>query len=118
MSDSKMPPKKLAGKNNVIEEGLETKLWKAADKLRNNMDAAEYKHIVLELIFRHYSRSVALSACRFAFYEPYNSWHLFHLMRWKAEYQRLLKSEEFAYPQNVEKHFVDFQKKSSGLGTF
>ena len=29
------------------EETLETQLWKAADKLRKNIDAAEYKHIVL-----------------------------------------------------------------------
>ncbi|MBI2167692.1 MAG: SAM-dependent DNA methyltransferase [Candidatus Omnitrophica bacterium] len=34
--------------------GFEEKLWKAADKLRNNMDAAEYKHIVLGLIFLKY----------------------------------------------------------------
>ncbi len=54
MSNTKMPSKKLAGKNNVIEESLETKLWKAADKLRNNMDAAEYKHVVLGLIFLKY----------------------------------------------------------------
>ena len=27
--------------------GFEAKLWLAADKLRNNMDAAEYKHVVL-----------------------------------------------------------------------
>ena len=33
------------------EESLEKKLWKAADKLRKNIDAAEYKHIVLGLIF-------------------------------------------------------------------
>ena len=31
-----------------------SKLWQAADKLRNNMDAAEYKHIVLGLIFLKY----------------------------------------------------------------
>src|SRR6185369_16152869 len=31
--------------------GLEAKLWAAADALRNNMDAAEYKHVVLGLIF-------------------------------------------------------------------
>jgi type I restriction enzyme M protein len=31
--------------------GFEEKLFKAADKLRKNMDAAEYKHIVLGLIF-------------------------------------------------------------------
>ena len=29
-------------------------LWKSADKLRNQMDAAEYKHIVLGLIFLKY----------------------------------------------------------------
>lgn len=34
--------------------GLETKLWQAADALRNNMDAAEYKHVVLGLIFLKY----------------------------------------------------------------
>ncbi|MCX8093718.1 MAG: type I restriction-modification system subunit M [Candidatus Goldbacteria bacterium] len=34
--------------------GFEEKLWKAADKLRSNMDAAEYKHIVLGLIFLKY----------------------------------------------------------------
>src|SRR3954462_13754102 len=31
--------------------GFEATLWQAADKLRNNMDAAEYKHVVLGLIF-------------------------------------------------------------------
>ena len=36
------------------DEPLEKKLWKAADKLRKNMDAAEYKHIVLGLIFLKY----------------------------------------------------------------
>jgi len=38
----------------IIEEPLEKKLWKAADKLRKNMDAAEYKHVVLGLIFLKY----------------------------------------------------------------
>lgn len=38
----------------VEEEAIEKKLWKAADKLRKNMDAAEYKHIVLGLIFLKY----------------------------------------------------------------
>ncbi|MEX2335710.1 MAG: class I SAM-dependent DNA methyltransferase [Fulvivirga sp.] len=36
------------------EESLEKKLWKTADKLRKNMDAAEYKHVVLGLIFLKY----------------------------------------------------------------
>ncbi len=34
--------------------GFEAKMWLAADKLRNNMDAAEYKHVVLGLIFLKY----------------------------------------------------------------
>lgn len=34
--------------------GFEAELWATADALRNNMDAAEYKHIVLGLIFLKY----------------------------------------------------------------
>ena len=33
---------------------LDDKLWKAADKLRSSLDAANYKHIVLGLIFLKY----------------------------------------------------------------
>ncbi len=42
----------MAQNNGTI--GFEDKLWKAADKLRNNLDAAEYKHVVLGLIFLKY----------------------------------------------------------------
>ena len=35
-------------------QGVEAKLWAMADALRNNMDAAEYKHVVLGLIFLKY----------------------------------------------------------------
>ncbi len=41
-------------KNNGANLGFEQKLWLAADKLRSNMDAAEYKHVVLGLIFLKY----------------------------------------------------------------
>ena len=44
----------MAQNNNNKEEPLEKQLWKAADKLRKNIDAAEYKHIVLGLIFLKY----------------------------------------------------------------
>jgi type I restriction enzyme M protein len=40
--------------NNNKNESFEKTLFKAADKLRKNMDAAEYKHIVLGLIFLKY----------------------------------------------------------------
>ena len=34
--------------------GFEERLWSAADKLRGTMDASEYKHVVLGLIFLKY----------------------------------------------------------------
>lgn len=36
------------------EEAIEKQLWKAADKLRKNIDAAEYKHVVMGLVFLKY----------------------------------------------------------------
>lgn len=38
----------------VLNNEIEKTLWAAADKLRSNMDAAEYKHVVLGLIFLKY----------------------------------------------------------------
>ena len=38
----------------IKEQPIEQVLWAAADKLRKTMDAAEYKHIVLGLIFLKY----------------------------------------------------------------
>ncbi|MGZ8096091.1 MAG: type I restriction-modification system subunit M N-terminal domain-containing protein [Methylobacter sp.] len=45
---------KAKSAQNIKEETLEKQLWKAADKLRKNIDAAEYKHVVLGLIFLKY----------------------------------------------------------------
>lgn len=41
----------MAKESNGANLGFERALWQAADALRSNMDAAEYKHIVLGLIF-------------------------------------------------------------------
>ena len=43
-----------APKKEAKQEPLEVVLWKTADKLRKNIDAAEYKHVVLGLIFLKY----------------------------------------------------------------
>ncbi|MDV7494535.1 class I SAM-dependent DNA methyltransferase [Acinetobacter baumannii] len=43
-----------APKKETKQEPLEVVLWKTADKLRKNIDAAEYKHVVLGLIFLKY----------------------------------------------------------------
>jgi type I restriction enzyme M protein len=40
--------------NNTAAIGFEQQIWAAADILRGNMDAAEYKHVVLGLIFLKY----------------------------------------------------------------
>ena len=40
--------------NNSVNLGFESELWRAADALRSNMDAAEYKHVALGLIFLKY----------------------------------------------------------------
>jgi type I restriction enzyme M protein len=42
----------------VAPKGLEASLWESANKLRSNMDAAEYKHVVLGLIFLKYVSDV------------------------------------------------------------
>ena len=49
-----MAKKAAKQKDTNANLGFEAKLWLAADKLRNNMDAAEYKHVVLGLIFLKY----------------------------------------------------------------
>ena len=52
-----MPKRKTAAaapKQAGATLGFEDRLWAAADKLRGNMDAAEYKHVVLGLIFLKY----------------------------------------------------------------
>ncbi len=44
----------MAKKENTTSIGFEEKIWRAADKLRGNLDAAEYKGVVLGLIFLKY----------------------------------------------------------------
>ena len=44
----------MTAKSNGANLGFESQLWAAADKLRGHMDASEYKHVVLGLIFLKY----------------------------------------------------------------
>src|SRR6266487_4425752 len=53
-ADARQPgllPAQTRGRGDL---GFEATLWLAADKLRGNLDAAEYKHVVLGLIFLKY----------------------------------------------------------------
>ncbi len=49
-----MPRTSNKAADNKKIDSIETTLWASADKLRKNMDAAEYKHVVLGLIFLKY----------------------------------------------------------------
>lgn len=56
MNSDFLPILRLDCKNNMDDintanVGFEKEIWSAADKLRGNMDASEYKNIVLGLIF-------------------------------------------------------------------
>ncbi len=51
---AKKTAKKGKNNGNGANLGFEATLWAAADKLRGHMDAAEYKHVVLGLIFLKY----------------------------------------------------------------
>ena len=62
--------------------GFEKDLWAAADKLRGNMDASEYKHVVLGLIFLKYISD--------AFQVKYD----------------MLSSEEFADPEDRDEYLA------------
>ena len=41
----------MVSSTNNTTEPIEKQLWKAADKLHKNIDAADYRHVVLGLIF-------------------------------------------------------------------
>jgi type I restriction enzyme M protein len=53
MARVRKPAGKASAKNGA-NLGFEQKLWQAADKLRGNMDAADYKNVVLGLVFLKY----------------------------------------------------------------
>ncbi|MBL0716439.1 MAG: SAM-dependent DNA methyltransferase, partial [Desulfosarcina sp.] len=45
----------MARKNNSKEKSIEETLWQSCDKLRGSIEPAEYKHVVLGLIFLKFS---------------------------------------------------------------
>jgi type I restriction enzyme M protein len=51
----------MAKAETANKEPLEKQLWKAADKLRKNIDAAEYKHVVLGHVFEYFLGEFALA---------------------------------------------------------
>src|SRR5208337_723792 len=54
MGRKKQPGTERSRSGNGANLGFEEKLWAAADKMRGHMDAGEYKHVALGLIFLKY----------------------------------------------------------------
>jgi type I restriction enzyme M protein len=102
--------------------GFEAKLWQAADKLRNNMDAAEYKHVVLGLLFLKYISD--------AFQERYEQLQLltadpsseYYIREPQARYQVFEDRDEYAadnifwVPNEARWSFLQARARQSEIG--
>lgn len=102
----------MAKKNeNGTEEPLEKQLWKAADKLRKNIDAAEYKHVVLGLIFLKYISD--------AFEELYNRLKADEAQGADPEDKDEYKAENvFFVPQDARWNYLLSKAKQPDIGKF
>ncbi|AWB52835.1 class I SAM-dependent DNA methyltransferase [Pasteurella multocida] len=76
---------------------LDAKLWKSADKLRSNMDAANYKHVILSLIFLKYVSDAFLARQQGIQQQLTDPDHLYYLdpslYDSEDEYQQALANE-------------------------
>lgn len=98
--------------NNKTNESFEKQLFKAADKLRKNIDAAEYKHVVLGLVFLKYISD--------SFEELYNK-----LKEGKGEYEGADPEDQDEYraqnvfwvPQNARWSYLHSRAKLPSIGT-
>lgn len=95
----------------TTEEPLEKQLWKAADKLRKNIDAAEYKHVVLGLIFLKYISD--------AFEELYERLKAEESQGADPEDKDEYKAENvFFVPQDARWNYLQSKAKQPEIGKF
>ncbi len=101
----------MAKQKATTEEPLEKQLWKTADKLRKNIDAAEYKHIVLGLIFLKYISD--------AFEELYNKLQAEAANGADPEDKDEYKAENvFFVPQDARWSYLQSKAKQPEIGKF
>ncbi len=97
--------KKNGNGDTAANLGFEQKLWQAADALRNNMDAAEYKHVVLGLIFLKYisdAFEARHSYLRGAVDEPANEYFLREDLAHRSEaVEQLLEDRDEYVSQSI-----------------
>ena len=103
--------------------GFEAKLYQAADKLRNNMDAAEYKHVVLGVIFLKYISDSFEEKYNFLLEELTNPQSEFYI---KEEIDRFEYAEDrdeylaeniFYVPQEARWSYLQANAKQPEIGT-
>ena len=103
--------------------GFEATLYQAADKLRNNMDAAEYKHVVLGLIFLKYISDSFEEKYNFLLQEFANPDSEFYI---KEEINRFEYAEDrdeylaeniFYVPQEARWSYLQANAKQAAIGT-
>jgi type I restriction enzyme M protein len=98
--------------SNGANLGFEATLWAAADKLRNNMDAAEYKHVVLGLIFLKYISDAFLErhlSLESELSDPKSEWYIAEP---QARYRTLEDRDEY---QSVNVFWVPKEARWSTL---
>lgn len=90
--------------------GFEEKLWATADKLRNNMDPSEYKHVILGLIFLKYI-SDSFTEC---FYEIKNDPEA---DKWEINDRDSYKAKNvFFVPEEARWDYIQESAKSPAIG--
>lgn len=89
------PRKTQAEPEKASSRSFEAPLWAAADKLRGNMDAAEYKHVALGLIFLKYisdrfneRKAEAEADLDIAFLADERDWYSAESVFWVPEHAR------------------------------
>ncbi len=89
------PKKAQSATENSNPRAFEAPLWAAADKLRGNMDAAEYKHVALGLIFLKFisdrfneRRAEAMADPELSFMAGERDWYVAESVFWVPEHAR------------------------------
>lgn len=103
-------------------KNLEKTLWATADKLRSNMDAAEYKHVVLGLIFLKYisdAFSVRYEQLKLELEDEGSEWYV---AEEQARYGTLNDKDEyvshniFYVPEKARWHYLQSKAKLPEIG--
>jgi type I restriction enzyme M protein len=108
--------------NNGANLGFENKLWEMADKLRGHMDAAEYKHVVLGLIFLKYISDAFEEKRRRLEEEVSNPSSRWFVEEEKARYEVLEDKDEylaenvFYVPPQARWSFIQDKAKQPEIG--